>query len=37
MTNYTNSKYYGRTRMHDNIVPRAVRALGTKMQGNAKI
>ena len=32
MTSYTSSKYYGRTRTHDNIVPRALRALGTKIQ-----
>ena len=31
MTYYTSSKYYRRTRTHDNIVPRALRALGTKM------
>ena len=30
ITYYTSSKYYGRTRMHDNIVPWALRALGTK-------
>ena len=29
MTYYTSRKYYGRTRMYDNIVPRALRALGT--------
>ena len=32
MTYYTSSKHYGRTRMHDNIVPWALRALGTKMK-----
>ena len=31
MTYYTSSKYYGRTHMHDNIVPWALRALGTKI------
>ena len=31
MTYYTSSKYYGRTRMHESIVPRALRALGTKI------
>ena len=31
MTYYTSSKYYGRTRMHDNIVPWALRARGTKI------
>ena len=31
MTYYTSSKYYGRTRMHDNIVPWALRELGTKI------
>ena len=30
MTYYTSSKYYGRTRTHDSIVPCALRALGTK-------
>ena len=30
MAYYTSSKYYGRTRMHDIIVPWALRALGTK-------
>ena len=32
LTYYTSSKYYERTRMHDNIVPWALRALGTKMK-----
>ena len=31
MTSYTSSKYYGLTCTHDNIVPRALRALGTKI------
>ena len=31
MTYYTSSKYYGRTCMHDNIVPWDLRALGTKI------
>ena len=31
MTYYTSSKYYWRTCMHDNNVPWALRALGTKM------
>ena len=30
MTYYTRGKCYGRTRMHDNMVP--LRALGTKTQ-----
>ena len=30
MTYYTNGKCYGRARMHDNMVPLALRALGTK-------
>ena len=30
MTYYKSSKYYGRTRMHDNIVPRALRAQAQK-------
>ena len=30
MTYYTSSKYYGHTHVHDNIVPWALRALGTK-------
>ena len=37
MTYYTSSKYYGRTRMYDNIVPWALRALGTKTDVNLSL
>ena len=34
MTYYASSKYYGHIHMHDNIVPWALRALGTKIIEN---